>query len=648
MRHFNWIKGILFLVLIIHQVTSRAQPQERQIGANLTDLASTGVLWMYTNALKQSSSWLPRNADDPTDPINYSRDLRQEMSAAFDSDGYPLQVPFQFDHSDVAGKTLRVSCLVLHHQPEPYLYPAGAYLLVFEGQGTITVTGDIDGEFREFDAAGEHIVAVSEPSSFGIELTITASSADDPVRNVQLIFPEYTDTYQSEKFRADFIELASNFQSLRYMKPLRVENNLVMHWEDRPRTSNFSYFLDIENDILNGIPYEDIIELSNLTRIAPWICVPYRATDAYVNSLATLFHNDLSSDLQFYLEYGNENWNPSYPEKFQYVLDQGVAQELATSAHPGLAEQEAIHRFNSKRHFEIFHLFNEVFEDDSRVIKVLATQSDPFVADLVYESFGLAEVNPHNIIPDAVAIASYIGVTMFDDLEAQGLSICDHSASDLLDTLQNRVGYEMSAFVSHYAQLSRQHDVALFAYEGGQHVTEIGFQPMDPCAELLVAEMNRLQEMENFFCELYDSWYDDMDGGLFMLFNLAERPDAFGAFGILESQWQPLLESPKWGGLRSCVLAGPLGFTDVSQQDFIVYPNPVDQEVTIHIGSDNKGKATVRIRNLLGGEVFRREYRTVEEKIHIRDLQINPGLYVLEVLFSQQVLSSKITVHSNP
>ncbi|MEQ9404746.1 MAG: T9SS type A sorting domain-containing protein [Cyclobacteriaceae bacterium] len=615
--------------------------EERPIGVNLTDLSPFGTVWIYTNALKQSSGWLVRNANDEADPVNGSSELRAELFEAFDSVGYPLEVPFQSNHPQTMGKTLEVSCLVLNGQPAPYFYPSGNYLLIYEGQGSIVVQGDIDGGAMIFNVGGTYEVPVSNPTSLGLELIITSSLEADPVRNVQLIFPEYVDNYSSEKFRSDFIELVQSFDVLRFMKPLRVENNTVVDWSDRTTSYSFSYYLDVENQVLPGMPYSEIIELSNLTGTDPWICVPHMASDEYVDSLALLFHDNLEEERRVYVEYSNEAWNPAYPEKWQYMLDQGVLLNLATSTNEELAELEAIHRFYTKRSFEIFQIFNDTYLNADRVVRVHATQSDPFVADLIFDAYNLPSVNPNNLMPDAVAIASYIGVSMFDDFQVQNLEVCDHTAQELLDTLRMRINNEMIGLLERYATLSNERGIDLFAYEGGQHVTELNFQPMESCAEELVATMNRLPEMEDFFCEVFETWYETLDGELFMIFNLAERPDPFGSFGIFESQFQEVTTSNKWSGVERCGLFSVPLAVDPGKADILLFPNPTNGMISIRF--QQRGEGEIRLLNLAGQLIYKRNVKDAEE-IRINQPELVPGIYLIEWRTKVDIIRRKIKV----
>lgn len=609
--------------------------QDRPLGVNLTDVSPFGTLWYYTNALKQSSGWLVYHQNDEEDPINLSSELTAELRTGyFGSTGYPLQVPFEVDAlPELEGKSLIVSALVLNGQPEPYLYPAGTYQLSFEGTGVIAIQGDVDGEYMEAAVADSYPVPISRPTTTGLQLFILESDPNDPLRDIELIFPGYHEESEVPKYQDAFLDLAEQFEVLRFMKPLKSENNTILDFEDRSTSQDFSYFLDVENEILPGMPYEDVVEISNITGVDPWITIPYLASDDYVRATAALF-NSLDDDRRLYVEYSNETWNPAYPATRAYMLEMGEA--LATSEIPEVAEFEAIHRYHAFRSLEIWQIFEEVLEESAQLVRVHGSQSDPYTADLVRDAYASERVNPEGRQPDVIAIAAYIGVTLFDDLREQNINICDHTPQQLLDTLVNRIDPELHEMVSRFRDLFGSSAIEVVAYEGGQHVTELNFQPMEPCAETLVAEMNQLPGMNAFFCQLLDTWYDDLEGGLFNVFNLAERPDAFGAFGLLKSQWQNPSSSPKWEGVMNCDTELPLDVNEMYLMSF--YPNPAFE--TLHFRTKEHGY--FELISLAGNVILQGDLQVGEHQIPLE--QITPGMYLLKSVFPSGTFVTKISI----
>lgn len=628
------IRGQMALVLLL--LVQTVQSQDRQLGVNLTDVSPFGTLWYYSNALKQSTGWLVYNADNEADAINLSSEITADIEVDhFDAHGYPLQVPFESGDARLASKNLVVSALVLNGQPEPYLYPAGTYQLSFQGTGIIAMQGDVDGGYMEFDEAESHPVPISAPSTIGLQLFILESNPDDPIRNVELFFPGYHEQNPVPKYQEGFLELAAQFGVLRFMKPLKSENNTIVNFSDRSTQEDFSYFLDVENQILKGMPYEDVVEISNLTGSDPWITIPYLASDEYVTSTAELFRQ-LDPDLDLHVEYSNETWNPAYPETRAYMLEMG--EQLTTSDIPEVAEFEAIHRYHALRSLEIWGLFENVLSEPARLVRVHGSQSDPYTADLVRDAYMSERVNPEHRQPDVIAIASYIGVTLFDDLREQNIEICNHTPQQLLDTLMNRIAPELEEMVSRYQELFGSSGIDIVAYEGGQHVTELNFQAMEPCAAQLVAEMNELPGMTDFFCTLLDTWYDTYGGGVFNVFNLAERPDDFGAFGLLQSQWQHPDTSPKWMGVMDCMEDEVL--MTRPHPVLRIYPNPASKTLIL----SNQDATLFEIRTLSGSVMKHGQLQPGLNKLDIASFP--SGLYLLIINGPSNTAISKVFIKS--
>ena len=57
-----------------------------------------------------------------------------------------------------------------------------------------------------------------------------------------------------------------------------------------------------------------MIELANESQKDMWINIPVLATPQFVQSLAQLIYANLDSNLNVYVEYGNENWNGGFSQ----------------------------------------------------------------------------------------------------------------------------------------------------------------------------------------------------------------------------------------------------------------------------------------------------------------------------------------------
>lgn len=133
-------------------------------------------------------------------------------------------------------------------------------------------------------------------------------------------------------------------------------------WADRVSPSKISFANPLDSVYSNPakVPYEFQIDLANRTNTDPWICVPPRATPAYLTQLGTLIKNTLNPGLRAWIEMGNEIWNnaTAYADgthwvtyssftKYTAVADAG-ANTLTLAGH-GLVDGEQIRCFNTKQ-----------------------------------------------------------------------------------------------------------------------------------------------------------------------------------------------------------------------------------------------------------------------------------------------------------
>ena len=134
-------------------------------------------------------------------------------------------------------------------------------------------------------------------------LVIKSSDPSDPIRNIRII-PEvnYQLYEQGEIFNPDWLKIMTPMFAIRFMDWMQTNDSNQQYWEDRPKVSDRSW-------ALKGVPAEVIIALSNKLNIHPWINIPHKADQNYIDSLARLFANDLNKSLNVYIEHSNEIWN---------------------------------------------------------------------------------------------------------------------------------------------------------------------------------------------------------------------------------------------------------------------------------------------------------------------------------------------------
>ena len=591
-----------FLVGVLLFLSVQIFAQNRPIGVNLPEFSYFSSSVMLKNVKKHSSAWFIEDEDQ-------SQWNFESVTMPTLANGYPSQVPF-----NVNGVNYRPHCIILSGQAAPHTYPAGEFTIIITGTGEVNFEWDGNATFT---GPGTFTLPVT-PSDAGLHLRILSSDINDPITNIEVIYPGEIDTYPNDIFSSHFVRSMEPFESIRFMKATSTEENPIINWSDRTLIDDHTYFSIIEGDIQPGTPWELVIRFCNEHDKDPWICIPYQANDDYVTNLATLFRDNLNPDLQLYVEYSNETWNWFYINTFAYLGQQGMDLGLASD------EFTANLRYNTYRSLQIFEIFEQVYgsESSSRIQKVLANSAWDYPIQTTYNALFDSQINPNNILPDAFATAPYVGVgEEFQDSP----HFCDSTAEGLLSRMYS---YLDSMEVQPYFDYADSLGIPVLAYEGGQHLAATGFQAAQPCVATLIRETNLLPQMQSWYCEYYDRWFDSFGGGLHMAFVIAEQYGDFGAFGILESQFQDYTLSPKWMAHENCVFPVTVltADEDIEELSFQIFPNPNVGQLTIQ---GESSAYHIEVLNIHGIAV--RSFDKTGEQIEVDISSLNPGLYFVKI-----------------
>ena len=595
----------LFFVLFVFLLTNISTPAQldRPIGVNLSGIHDYSPQWMFVDAMKQCRPWIVQpNAGSP-----WSVDT---VAIPSRPDGYPLEVPF------VQGTDSFIVHTLLLRELE-HLYPAGDYTLIFEGTGEIQL--NFDAGNQTFTSPGPHTFAVV-PSGGGIHLTIHRSDVNDPIRNIRVIMPGFAGTYESEPFHPQFLDYLRPFGVYRYMDPLLTNGGEIEAPADRA-TPDFYCQNSGDN---GGLAFEYIAALSNETETDPWINIPHRATDDYVEEVASVLRDSLDPNRMVYIEYGNEHWNTAWPYNIAhgYCRDSGLALGMSTN------DYQAALRYSAYRSLQIFEIFEDVFGDDNRLVKVMASQAaNDWTGLQMLEVAEDSTWNPEGIEVDAIAIAPYFGGNIGDDIGNAGM-ISTITVAEILDSVEAQMPISTQEWVMDYAALSDSFEVDLFAYEGGQHLVGVQYINDTTLTRKLI-EANRHPRMRSIYCDYYDVWYNN-GGDLFCAFSFMSGPSKYGSWGLLEHMEQDTADAPKWMAHWDCVFEQDqptaLDPSEVLSR-ITVYPNPNQGAFTVDWPFESAGEA--RLVDLLGKEVGRYPLSPGANPFRVRGYQ--PGLYLLEL-----------------
>lgn len=433
----------------------------------------------------------------------------------------------------------------------PDRYPSGAYTVLYDGKGKLAYGGSAR---RTSRVAGKEVVEV-DASVNGIELRIIRTDAADPIRNIRVIMPggicnkdafvrvaraadcegdyvAFVDNYKEQIFNPEFLSFLRPFRVFRFMDTMATNGSKLKRWDERHRYDDATWAGE------QGAPIEIMVELANRLQADAWFTLPHLAEDGYAWELAKHLHSNLDPQLKAYVEYSNEVWNGQFPQ-FQYAIDQGV--RLKLDANKWLAGQ----KFYAQRAIEIFKIFESVFDDDDRLVKVLASQAaNAWFADKIMQVPGARE---HT---DALAIAPYFGGS-YGHPDQAGL-VDGASVDEMLKLLQDQAIPEAIGWVTKTAKVTKDAGVDLIAYEGGQHLAGIAGRQDNQNLNRLFDEVNRHPQMKQLYLSYFQQW-EAAGGKLFTYYASPMKYSKWGRWGVAESLGQSRKSAPKFDAVLEII-----------------------------------------------------------------------------------------------
>ncbi|MGL5075804.1 MAG: hypothetical protein ACRDBG_08170, partial [Waterburya sp.] len=275
-----------------------------------------------------------------------------------------------------------------------------------------------------------------------------------------------------------------------------------------------------------GVAYEDLIELSNVTTKEAWITLPHLADDDYIRQTAKLFAQNYNPNLNLYLENSNELWNRTFTQSRD--LESSIITKLI--AQEGLTEAEAIAKLRQEqlpqkavvdRLCHISHIFRQEFGTRADKIQpVLAGQAanswhikkglEHLVATGTQESCNL----------EAIAIAPYLNTQY-------GPRFNPASVDEVFAEMNKSYETKVKTGILEHAQLAKQYNLKLYAYEGGQHLDGESALNIKTAAQN-DPRMGKL--LQDYFCFWKQSGGED-----FVFFSSISDNSKFGHWGLKTS-----------------------------------------------------------------------------------------------------------------
>ena len=530
------IKAIVVFVMIV-TVNScvESNPQTSSlVGINLSDINYYSSQLPFIDEFKSSHPWLTQNKN--------AWDTKESHLLDLDEQGWVKSLPNEASEVQYD----RVSTLLFRNHNS---YLPGKYVVRYEGEGNINY--GLDAKKNEaLSSPGRDIIDIN-PSIAGVLISITATDPNKTgnyIRNIHVYAESQESLATSETFNPEFIHKIKPFSTIRFMDWMDTNNSEQSEWLDRPKKQDARY----SN---YGVPVEIMVELANLTDTDPWFTIPHIATDEYVQNFAQYVKNNLEPELNIYVEYSNEVWNRLF-EQARWAGEQASSEWSS----PNMNNLD----WYSRRTTEVVQIWDDVFAGDSeRVIGVMSAQATSIWTGekvLGYDWSNVPLSHSETGI-DAIAVAPYFGNYIGQPENLSQLSEWTKERDGGLDKLfqeirsggllQNSpVGGALSGAyndIDTYAQLARQENLQLLAYEGGQHLVGVGGSVVNNQAitDLFIAA-NRDPRMGEIYRDYLQEWFN-RGGDLFAIFNDIGQPAKFGSWGVLESVNQD--SSPKYDAI---------------------------------------------------------------------------------------------------
>lgn len=485
---------------------------EKPIGINLNRVTDYSPEIVFVDAFKQARNWISHN-EAPGGPWSTG------VEVDYDENGYPLQIPFD----NGVDSPQRVRTLMLWTLPEEG-FPAGRARLIVKGKGRVRLLNSASGTY---ETPLDTYVDISTGS--GIQLIIEESDINDHINDIKFILPGYGETYQEKTFTDEFLAFLDDFQLIRFMDWLQTNNSKVETWEDRTSKDRYSQSGG------SGVAWEYIIELANTTKQDMWICIPHLADDDYITKTAELIHNTLDANINVYIEYSNEVWNSGFKQS-------NASWDLGEAA--GLGTYHAGWKWTSKRSADIFYLFEQVFTNHDRLVKLIPSQSAyAGRSDHLMEYFEDPLYNPHGIKANALAIAPYFSTKANELAETitveEIVELMDESLPKTFEDIQENL------------EVANKYNVELIAYEGGQHLAGSNIETIEN--EVLTEKfkaVNHHPDFQETYCKYLNYWYENV-GEIFTHFSSHSKYGKHGSWGVKEHMND--FDNPKYLALQNCV-----------------------------------------------------------------------------------------------
>ncbi len=549
------------------------------LGTNLNGISYYSSELPFVDAFPSASGWVTQT--------NNTWDTGEESKLDVDQNGWLKSLPT----SGSGVYYTKVSTLMYRELQN--LYPSDDYVVLYDGQGTMTY--GFDAKIKQ-SSPGRDVISVDSSKGGGILLTITSTDPNHTgnyIRNVHVVQQKYESTFKTSPFNPTFISSIQKFRTLRFMEWMNTNNSTQQYWQDRPVPQTAFYVPEFYSNkaLPKGVPLEVMLQLSNQIQAEPWFNMPHMADDNYITAFAQQVKANLSPNLSVYVEYSNEVWNTQFGQAV-WVGQQGANQWPNASPNPA---DQTIQRRNKygERTAQMCDIWKQVFYDQPARVKCVmggqVASTDVAQDALECKLSALQPCDKHGIY--AIAVAPYIGYYLGDP--ATAYQVQNWNLNQLFQELYyggvlagGPSGGALSQsykWITANASLAQQKNLKLVAYEGGQGLVGYAGQENNVQLTNLFIAANKDSRMHDLYINLFSYWKNTAGSEVFVHFNDTETPGKWGSWGSLEYVSQSY--SPKYQALTdfinyyscwwsNCNITPTTGITPIN-----IVPSPIPSPV---------------------------------------------------------------------
>jgi hypothetical protein len=410
----------------------------------------------------------------------------------------------------------------------PKRYPGGRYVVLYDGEGTISYKFAAT-KNQALSSPGRDVINVNASNGTGISLQITSTDPNNTnnyIRNIRVLPEALESSYTSGNagyFNPTWLQRIAPFSTVRFMDWMKTNVSNQTNWSDRPTLDDTRWSTN------KGVPVEVMVSLSNKGNFNPWFNMPHLASDDYVRQFAQYVKDNLAPNKKVYVEYTNEAWNWLFPQTTWIGIR---AKECQLTGFKWFARRTA----------EVINIWKQVFGKDShRVVGVLATQAANSWLGTTALNY-LKAIEMLNAI-DAIAIGPYFGgyIGNFQYANQVLAWTLDSLFEELLigGVLKNKNNRHVApggalklvkTRIRSHSELANNFNLKLLAYEFGQHLV-----PSSKAISELFIIANRDPRMGEIYQQIIEFWRTLGDlGDLACHYNDISSPSKYGSWGALE------------------------------------------------------------------------------------------------------------------